>query len=236
MGEWYCRRKTDAQVGKEAVSVMKQMQVVADLHIKGSLVDHQLGSSIHPFDVVSWDKEGNDGELENTLQMIAQVADVKVKDLAEDLISTRSFVLKEVQAGNDLLESWKKTVDVFKGRLKALPTVLYAVIATWRGTGALESWFHIGRSQNCKKKMTDVQGTARMRIRINGPSLEEFCKKRVVQGQVKYEPGAICLLAQSLYAGAYGTQSGILREFHHKLLHINMIIVTVVHKLNNFII
>ena len=34
MGEWYCRRKTEAQVGKEAVSVMKQMQVVADLHIK----------------------------------------------------------------------------------------------------------------------------------------------------------------------------------------------------------
>ena len=209
MGEWYCRRKTDAQVGKEAVSVMKQMQVVADLHIKGSLVDHQLGSSIHPFDVVSWDKEGNDGELENTLQMIAEVADVKVKDLAEDLISTRSFVLKEVQAGNDLLESWKKTVDVFKGRLKALHTVLYAVIATWRGTGALESWFHIGRSQNCKKKMTDVQGTARMRIRINGPSVEDFCKKRVVQGRVQYEPGAICLLAQNLYASAYGTQSGI---------------------------
>lgn len=212
MGEWYCRRKTEAQVGKEAVSVMKQMQVVADLHIKGSLVDHQLGSSIHPFDVVSWDKEGNDGELENTLQMIAEVADVKVKDLAEDLISTRSFVLKEVQAGNDLLESWKKTVDVFKGRLKALHTVLYAVIATWRGTGALESWFHIGRSQNCKKKMTDVQGTARMRIRINGPSVEDFCKKRVVQGRVQYEPGAICLLAQNLYASAYGTQSGVVNN------------------------
>ena len=212
MGEWYCRRKTDAQVGKEAVSVMKQMQVVADLHIKGSLVDHQLGGSIHPFDVVSWDKEGNDGELENTLQMIAEVADVKVKDLAEDLISTRSFVLKEVQAGNDLLESWKKTVDVFKGRLKALHTVLYAVIATWRGTGALESWFHIGRSQNCKKKMTDVQGTARMRIRINGPSVEDFCKKRVVQGRVQYEPGAICLLAQNLYASAYGTQSGVVNN------------------------
>ena len=121
MGEWYCRRKTEAQVGKEAVSVMKQMQVVADLHIKGSLVDHQLGSSIHPFDVVSWDKEGNDGELENTLQMIAEVADVKVKDLAEDLISTRSFVLKEVQAGNDLLESWKKTVAVSYTHL-TLPT------------------------------------------------------------------------------------------------------------------
>ena len=60
--------------------------------------------------------------------------------------------------------------------------------------------------------MTDVQGTARMRIRINGPSVEDFCKKRVVQGRVQYEPGAICLLAQNLYASAYGTQSGVVNN------------------------
>ena len=123
----------------------------------------------------------------------------------KDLLSTRPFVLKEVQAGNDLLESWKKTAEVYKGRLKALQSTLYAVISMWRGTGALESWFHTGKPRNSQNCMTDDQRKARMRIRVNGPPLEEFCKKRIVQGRLQYEPGPLCLLAQCLYASTYGT-------------------------------
>ena len=41
----------------------------------------------------------------------------------KDLLSTRPFVLKEVQAGNDLLESWKKTAEVYKGRSVAENTL-----------------------------------------------------------------------------------------------------------------
>ena len=184
---------------------MKQMQVVADLFIKGNEADHQLGRSIHPFDVVSWTKEGKDEELESTLKLIAEVADVPVKELVQDLLSTRPYMLKEVEAGNDLLESWKKTAHVYRDRLKALPKTLYAVSAIWRGTGALESWLHMGKPQKAKSCLTDEQQTARMRIRINGPSLQVICQKRVVQGKVQYEPGALCLLAQNLYAKVNGT-------------------------------
>ena len=211
---WYHRRaKTDTQAAQEAASVMKQMQVAVELFIAGNEADHQLGRSIHPFDVVSWTKNGNDEELEDTLTLIAEVAlsgedlenDLK-KELVKDLLSTRQYMLREVASGTDLLEAWIKTVHVFKNRLsKALPKVLYAVIAIWRGTGALEGWFHIGKPQNAKNCMTDEQRTARMRIRVNGPVLDEFCKKRVVQGKLQYEPGELCLLAQSLYASTHGT-------------------------------
>jgi len=206
MGGWYVRRaKTSVQTAREAASAMKQMQVVAALFIKGCEADHQLGRSIHPFDVVSWAKEGNDEELENTLKVIAEVANVEVKDLVKDLLCTRPYMLKEMEAGNDLVESWRKTCRVFKDRLVAIPRTLLAVICIWRGTGALEAWFHIGKPQNCKKRLEDDQGTARMRIRINGPSVEEFCGKRLVGGKVRYEPGELCLLAQSLYATDHGT-------------------------------
>ena len=136
---------------------MKQMQVVAELFFQGNEADLQLGRSIHPFDVVRWIKEGKDEELENTLKFIAEVADVPVKELVKDLLSTRPYMLKEQQAGNDLLESWKKAAHVFKDRLTALPGALYAVIATYRGTGALESWLQVGKPQNSKNCMTDEQ-------------------------------------------------------------------------------
>jgi len=200
------RAKNQAQIATEAASAMKQMQVATELFIKGNEADHALGRSMHPFDVVSWTREGKGEDMENTLKLIAEVADVEVKELEKDLLSTMPFVLQEVQeAGNELLVSWKKAALAFKNRVSALPKALYAVISLWRGTGALESWFHIGKSQPSQKCMTDEQRTARMRIRINGPPLQEFCKKSVVEGKVQYEPGPLCLLAQNLYASTYGT-------------------------------
>ena len=184
---------------------MKQMQKATELFIKGNEADHALGRSMHPFDVVSWTREGKGEDMKNTLKLIAEVADVEVKELEKDLLSTMPFVLQEVQAGNELLASWKKAALAFKNRVSALPKALYAVVSLWRGTGALESWFHTGKQQPSQAGMTDEQRTARMRIRINGPPLQEFCKKSVVGGKVQYEPGPLCLLAQNLYASTYGT-------------------------------
>ena len=136
---------------------------------------------------------------------LESVAGKKGWGSVKDLRSTRPVVQKEVEAGNDLLESWEKVAELFKGRVKALQKTLYAVISIWRGTGALESWFHIGKPQKSKNCMTDGQMKARMRIRVNGPTVEEFCKKRFVQGRLQYEPGPLCLLAQSRYASTHGT-------------------------------
>ena len=201
---YHRRTKSPAEAAREVSSATKQMQVVADLFTKGNEADHALGRSMHPFDVLSWTKECKDEDMENTLKMFAEVAEADVKELKKDLISVRPFVLREVQAGNDLLESWKKTVDVYKNRLVVLPKTLYPLIAIWRGTGALESSFHMGKQQPSKNCMKDDQFKNRMRIRMNGPSVQDFCKKRVVEGKVQYEPGPLCLLAQSLYASTYG--------------------------------
>ena len=202
---YHRRTKSPAAVAREVSSATKQMQVVADLFTKGNEADHALGRSLHPFDVLSWTKECKDEDIENTLTRFAEVAEADVKELKNDLISCRPFVLREVKDGNDLLESWKKAVVVFKDRLAELPKAMYAMIAIWRGTGALESLFHIGKQQPSKNCMKDDQFKNRMRIRMNGCSLEEFCKKKVVEGKVQFEPGPLCLLAQNLYASTYGS-------------------------------
>lgn len=202
---YHRRAKTPAQAAQEASSAMKQMQMVANLFFQRNEADHALGRSMHPFDVMSWTKECKHKDMENTLKLIAEAADVEVAEMMKDLLGTRPFVLKEVQAGNDLLESRKKAAQVYRDCLAVLPKGLYVVISTWRGTGALENWFHTGRSQPSKNCMANDQRKARMRIRVGGPPLQEVCKKRVLAGKVQYEPGPLCLLAQNLYASAYGT-------------------------------
>jgi hypothetical protein len=80
---YHRRAKSDVQAAREASAVMKQMQVVVGLFNKGNEADHMLGRSIHPFDVASWAKEGKDEDLESTLKLIAEVADVNVKELVK---------------------------------------------------------------------------------------------------------------------------------------------------------
>ena len=80
---YHRRAKNDVQAAQEASSAMKQMQVVVGLFIKGNEADHTLGRSIHPFDVVSWAKEGKDEDLERTLKLIAEVADVPVEEFVK---------------------------------------------------------------------------------------------------------------------------------------------------------
>ena len=77
------KSKSDIQAAREASVAMKQMQVVVHLFYEGNEADHMLGRSIHPFDVVSWAKEGKDESLERTLKLIAEVANVEVESLVK---------------------------------------------------------------------------------------------------------------------------------------------------------
>ena len=202
---YHRRAKTHARVALEAASAMKQLQVVSELFVLGNEADHALGMSMHPFDVLSWMKEHKDEDQEKTLKLFAEVAGVDAKELHKDMTSVRHFVLIELNRGNGVLESWKNAAKAFKNRVKALPVALTCLIAIWRGTGALESWFHTGRVASQKFSISEASLRSRMRIRCNGPAVQEFCEKTTVAGKPQYSPGPLCLLAQNLYASAYGT-------------------------------
>ncbi len=197
-------RKSQEQVAQEAANAMKQMQGIATIYLQLNEADHAVGWSMHPFDVLSWQAEGDDAGLEDTLKDIADIAEVKPKDLAEDVRCLTPFVLREVAAGMDLLEAWKKAADHYADRVKAVPKALFPIICLWRGTGPLESRFHIGKATGAKSGIGDDQLKNRMRIYINGPSVEEFCSKKLVGGKVVYAAGPLCLLAQTLYAKKHG--------------------------------
>ena len=74
------------------------MQVLVGLFIKGNEADHTLGKSIHPFDVVSWAKEGKDEDLEGTLKLIVEVADVKMQELVGTPIPTTNIASQPLKA------------------------------------------------------------------------------------------------------------------------------------------
>ena len=201
----YHRQKKTLDVeARETANVMQEMQKIATVFQQLNTSDQELGLSLHPFDVKSWQAEGADADLVETLRVFAEVAEVKPKSLAEDVMSLRPYVLREVEAGLDVLEAWKKAACHYADRAPALIQSLPAMCAIYRGTGPLESRFHIGAVNAAKSSISDAQLQHRMRLWINGPSVEEFCSKKLVDGKVVYKPGPLCLLAQVLYAKEYG--------------------------------
>ena len=204
-------KKSLGQVAKEAAIAMKQLQCISALYLQLNEADHEVGRSMHPFHVESWAAYGDDARMEATLLVFADIADVKSHDLAEDIKSLRPFVMREVAAGTDLLEAWKKAAAAYADRAKALHKAMYPMICLFRGTGPLESRFHVGKVPGSKSNIGDGQLKNRMRIVVNGPSVEEFCSKKWVAGKVVYTPGPLCLLAQTLYAKEYGRA-----KFHAK--------------------
>jgi len=201
---YHLQKKSVGQVAKEAAMAMKQLQCISDLYLRLNEADNEVGSSMHPFDVESWAAEGDDDRLEATLLTLADIAEVESHDLAEDIKSLRPFVMSQVAAGTDLLEAWKKAAAAFADRLKAVPKAMYPLICLLRGTGPLEV-------PGSRSSIGDGQLKNRMRIVVNGPSVEEFCSKKLVAGKVVYTPGPLCLLAQTLYAKKFGRT-----KFHAK--------------------
>ena len=107
-----------------------------------------MASSVHPFDIDSWAKKGNDAELESVLELIAELSDQDPKKLAEEVRSMSGAVRKRTcdHPEISLLEAWEAEADGrFKGRSEATEGTLYTVRAIHRGTGSLESRFHKGR-------------------------------------------------------------------------------------------
>ena len=121
-----------------------------------------MAFSVHPFDIDSWAKNGNDAELESVLGLIAKLSDEDPKKLAEEVRSMSGAVRKRMRDHPEtgLLEAWEEEADGrFKDRSKATSGTLYAVRSIHRGTGSLESRFHKGRQLNSKKHRS-VQDTS----------------------------------------------------------------------------
>jgi len=107
-----------------------------------------MAFSVHPFDIDSWAKKGNDAELESVLELIAELSDQDPKKLAEEVRSMSGAVRKRTcdHPEISLLEAWEAEADGrLKGRSEATSGTLYTVRAILRGTGSLESRFHKGR-------------------------------------------------------------------------------------------
>ncbi len=168
-----------------------------------------MAFSVHPFDIDSWKKNGNDAQLESVLGLLAELSEQDPKKMAEEVRSMSRWVRKRMRDHPEtgLLEAWEAEADGrFKGRSEATSEALYTVRAIHRGTGSLESRFHKGRQLNCKKHMKEESMEARMRIYIDGPKLEKFCTRKVVKGMPEYAGSSLCKRSQALYRKKYGAK------------------------------
>ena len=68
-----------------------------------------MAFSMHPFDVDSWAKNGDDAQLESVLGLVAQVSEQDPKELAEDVRSMSGPVRNRMHdyPGTSLLEAWE---------------------------------------------------------------------------------------------------------------------------------
>jgi hypothetical protein len=173
--------------------------------------------SVHPFDIDSWKKNGNDAQLESVLGILADICEQDPKKLAEEVRSMSGPVKKHMcdRPGTGLLEAWEAEADGrFKGRSEAVSKALYAVRAIHRGTGSLESRFHKGREMNSKKHMLDESMQDRLQIYVCGPQLEKFCTRKVVKGKAEYIGSSLCKRSQAQYRMKYGSK--VLQKRHSK--------------------
>ena len=130
-----------------------------------------MAFSVHPFDIDSWAKNGNDDELESALGLLADLSEQDPKKLAEEVRSMSEPVRKRMHdhPGTCQLEAWEAEADGrFKGRSEATSEALYAVRAIHRGTGSLESRFNKGRQVKGKTNMSEESMEARLRIHTDG--------------------------------------------------------------------
>ena len=165
---------------------------------------------MHPYDIDSWAKNGNDAQLESVLGILAELSEQDPKKLAEEVRNMSGSVRKHMHdyPGTTLLEAWEAQADGrFKDRSEATAEAMYTVRGINRGTGSLESRFHRGKQLNNKKHMSEETMEARLRIHIDGPPLEKFCTRKVVKGRAEYAGSALCKRSQAQYRMNYGSKS-----------------------------
>ena len=167
-----------------------------------------MAFSVHPFDIDSWAKNGNDDELESALGLLADLSEQDPKKLAEEVQSMSEPVRKRMHdhPGTCLLEAWEAEADGrFKGRSEATSEALYAVRAIHRGTGSLESCFNKGMNSKKHRALSEESMEAHMRIYV-GPPLEKFCARKKEKGTPQYAGSYLCKRSQAQYRMKYGTK------------------------------
>ena len=197
---------------RSAAEAVRKMKNIVNVFLQANQVDNGFALACHPFHVSSWEQRGEESRLEETLAPLASIAGVRAEDLAKDMRSVRHYVQGLVKNGCGLADAWKKSVQAYKKTLKALPEALYPVIGMMEGTGQLESNFQLVQLMGqCQKSMDDKNMCTRMKINLDGAPLDDFCKRRLVDGVAEYSPGPLCLRAQHKYAVLHGT-----KHFHRK--------------------
>ena len=81
---------------------------------------------------------------------------------------------------------------------------LYPVLSSMRGTGPVESIFQYQQLRSSGRHAGHGQTLvcAKVKIRVDGPSANDFCKFEAG----KYSPGPLCVLAQHMYAAMFGSK------------------------------
>ena len=81
----------------------------------------------------------------------------------------------------------------------------------WKfNTGSLESRFFKGRQKNVARRMNEAAMNHRMRIHMNGPDVEAFCRRELLPGPaggVKYHASALCKRSKAHYRNRFGSKS-----------------------------
>ena len=207
------KQASSTQVAEWEAKCLARMQRVVAIFLEAAWGEDFV-SAMGPFDVEAWADqnmdEGRDGaELVKTLQPLADLVKVDAVDLKNELVSVRHHTLRLVRTGVPWASAWKRTMHAYRDRsLKNLTLALYPVYSAILGTGMLESNFQHQQLKGSHRHAGQDQELLfhKIKIRLNGPSLDEFC--RVLQGAKgpMYVPGSTCLLAQSMYASLYGTK------------------------------
>ena len=107
------------------------------------------------------------------------------------------------------LQAWEDEADAREKESPggAVCESLYYVRGTPSGTGSLESRFFKGRQTNQARHMTEQAVNDRMRIYMNGPVVEEFCARKVVDTKTVYYPSALSKRSQTAYRNIFGAKT-----------------------------
>ena len=94
-------------ISKTATHGLRHARLCAMLLV--CMVGQPMAFSMHPFDVDSWAKNGDDAQLESVLGLVAQVSEQDPKELAEDVRSMSGPVRNRMHdyPGTSLLEAWE---------------------------------------------------------------------------------------------------------------------------------
>jgi hypothetical protein len=163
-----------------------------------------LAKSVHPLHVRSWGRHGADELLVETLNMFASFCGADAQELAEEILAMSPAVKKRYDAAGSSkswLKAWEEEVDA---REKEHPGGLMC-----------EARFFKGRQKSVARRMSEAAMNHRMRIHMNGPDVEAFCRRELLPGPaggVKYHASALCRRSKAHYRNRFGSKTLLGRE------------------------